>query len=156
MLLFASGCQKQDVRDDLKSIKTLLDEWVRLYNAGEYEALVSAFYTDHAVLISPYGPPHEGRASILNSYLADAGMYEEHCDSSEARDIRISANLAVAWGTDAGTETLKGGGTSERYAIRWVMAFERQTRGSWKCVYEIWNENNALTKKAADLDITTE
>ena len=128
---------------DTLAVKALLDEWVRLYNAGAYEALVAAFYAEDACLLSPYGPPRHGREAILASLVADAAVNEEHCNTSVVEDMRVSGDLVAALGSDTGTTTPKQGGTPESYILRWVMVFQRQADDSWKCIYEIWNEDNA-------------
>ena len=126
---------------DVHAINSLLSQWVELYNAGAYEALASAFYVEDAVLMSPNAPTRKGREAILRGFRAEAELNDEHCDSSAAEEVRVSGDLAIALGTDTGTTTPKTGGTPVNYSVKWMMAFERQAGGNWKCVYEIWYEN---------------
>jgi ketosteroid isomerase-like protein len=28
--------------------------------------------------------------------------------------------------------------------LKWLMVFERQSDGAWKCLYEMWNDNNPI------------
>jgi uncharacterized protein (TIGR02246 family) len=153
-----SGHERMGARDaaspktgtaDATAIKALIDDWARLYNAGAYDSLSSMFYAEDAVLMSPDRPPHNGRAAILRSFQTDAKANDEHVDSSVAEDVRVSGDLAVARGTDTGTTTPKSTGKPERYSLSWVMAFERQPDGTWKCIYEIWNDNQPPETAAA-------
>jgi uncharacterized protein (TIGR02246 family) len=126
---------------DAAAVKALIDEWVQLYNAGDFDRLVSIFYADNAILISPDMPPRKGKEAILLVYQKDDELNKEYVDSSVTEDVRISGDLAVAWGTDTGTSTPRSGGEPLKYKVNWLMAFERQPDGVWKCVYEMWNEN---------------
>ena len=135
------GASGTDAAADVAAIKATLAEWMRLYNASEFEALVSTFYADDAVLMSPDRPPHIGTEAILRTYTTSAESSDEHCDRSMVEDVRVSGELAVARGTDTGTTTPKGGGKPAEYSIKWLVAFERQPDRTWKCVVEMWNEN---------------
>jgi hypothetical protein len=60
LLCFAFGCTKQgkevakapevNVEADVAAIKALLDEWVQLYNAEDFDRLVSTFYAENELL----------------------------------------------------------------------------------------------------------
>lgn len=148
LMLVATSCQQrieevavETPGTDVAAIKATLAEWMRLYNAGEFEALVSTFYAEDAVLMSPDRPAHVGREAILRTYTTSAASSDERCDTSVVDDVRVSGDLAVARGTDTGTTTPKGGGQPEKYSIKWLVAFERQPDRTWKCVVEMWNEN---------------
>jgi len=57
LLCFTFACQKQGretakdseatVEADVAAIKALLDEWVQLYNAEEFDGLMSIFYAEN-------------------------------------------------------------------------------------------------------------
>jgi ketosteroid isomerase-like protein len=66
----------------------------------------------------------------------------EHVDSSVAEAVRVSGNLAAVWGRDTGTPTPRSGGAPDKYHLKWLMVFERQSDGIWKCLYEMWNDNS--------------
>ena len=147
--LFACGKQGQpmtrargpNVQDDVAAIKTLEDEWVRLYNAGDFERLMSVFYTDDAVLMAPNTPTAKGKEALLRGYRKDYEVNDEHVETSVVEDVRVSGDLAVTRGRDTGTTTSRMGGKPDPYTLKWVMAFERQADRTWKCFYEIWCEN---------------
>jgi ketosteroid isomerase-like protein len=153
LLCFTFACQKAeevaeepavDVEADIATIKALNDEWLALYNAGDFDKLVTIFYTENAVQMPPNAPILEGKEVILSSLKKSREESEEYCDSSIVEDVSVYGNVAVARGTDTGTITLRDGGEPTRYNIKWLIVYERQSDGTWKCVYEIWNDNNPL------------
>ncbi len=156
VLLFgiATSCQKQEgetktkpgegVEADVAAIKALLAEWVVLYNAEDFQKLISVFYAENAVLMSPNAPARRTKEDILLSYQKDAESYLEHVDTSVAEDVRVSGNTAVAWGIDKGTATPRSGGEPIPFSVKWLMAFERKPDGGWRCLYEMWNDNDPI------------
>jgi ketosteroid isomerase-like protein len=152
---FALACQRQavppagpsgpsatsDVRADIAAIRALEDEWVRLYNAREFDTLMAVFYADNAVLMAPDAPARRGNDAILLSYRRDDELNAERVKSSVVEDVLVSGDLAIARGCDTGTTTSRKSGKPVPYDLKWVMAFERQADRTWKCVIEIWCEN---------------
>jgi uncharacterized protein (TIGR02246 family) len=137
----AAKAPKADVNADIAAINALVEEWVQLYNAEDFERLMSVFYADAPILMSPGASVRQGKEAILLSYRKDAQANIEHVDHSTVEDVRVSDGLAVAWGVDTGTTTPRSGGKPVPYDLKWVMVFERQPDGAWKCLYEIWNDN---------------
>jgi ketosteroid isomerase-like protein len=153
LLCFAFGCQEGedvaeepavDVEADIEAIKTSLNEWATLYNAGDFDRIMSIYYAENAVKIPPNQPILEGKEAILLGYQNDREQNDEHCDSSVAEDVRVFGDLAVARGVDIATSTPKDGSEPVKNNSRWVIVLERQTDGTWKWIYEIWNNNNPL------------
>ena len=154
LLCFTFGCEYgekpveeavADVEADIKAIKGMVDEWVALYNAGDFERLVSFYYAEDAVAMPVNEPIREGREAILSGFIKENEMYDSsQLDSSIAEDVRVSGDLAMVRGADTGINTPKGGGEPIKYNIKWVGIFERQPDGTWKCICEIGNDNNPL------------
>jgi ketosteroid isomerase-like protein len=153
LLCITFSCQKAeevaeqpavDVEADIAAIKALNDEWLALYNVGDFDKLVAVYYVENAVQMPPNAPIQEGKEVILSSLKKSREESEEYCDSSIVEDVSVYGNVAVARGTDTGTTTLRDGGEPTRYNIKWLIVYERQSDGTWKCVYEIWNDNNPL------------
>ncbi len=132
---------KPTVEADVAAVKTLVDEWARLYNARDFDRLMSVFYTEDGVLMAPGVPAIIGKDALLRSYLRDDKLNIEHVETSVVEDIRVSGDLAVARGRDTGATTPRSGGKPIPYDLKWLMAFVRQPDGAWKCVWEMWNEN---------------
>jgi len=153
LLCFTFSCQQGedvaeepvvDVEADVKALKNMLDEWVALYNAGDFERLVSFYYAEDAVEMEANKPILEGREAILANFKKNREQSDEHCDSSIAKDVRVSGNMAMVRGNDTGTATLKGGGEQTKFDLKWVGIFERQLDGTWKCICESGNSNLPL------------
>jgi uncharacterized protein (TIGR02246 family) len=155
LLGIATSCQKQDgnavgktkagVEADVAAIKALIAEWVRLYNAEDFQNVMSVFYAENAIVMPPNAPARRTKEAILSMYQKDAELNIEHVVTSVAEDVRVSGNTAVAWGMDSGTTTPRSGGAPVPYSLKWLMVFERQLDGTWKCLYEMWNDNNPIT-----------
>jgi len=154
LICFTFSCQKQaeeaaeepalDVEADVEAIKALGDEWVALFNAGDFDGLMSIYYAENPMQMPPNEPIRKGKEAILSGLKKSRKQSDEHCDSSVIEDVLVYGDLAVARGTDTGTNTTKVGGEPIKYNTKWVIAYERQPDGTWKCVYEIWNSNLPL------------
>jgi ketosteroid isomerase-like protein len=141
----AVGKAKAGVEADVVAIKALIAAWVRLYNAEDFQNVMSVFYSKNAIVMPPNAPACRTEEAILRMYRTDAQLNIEHVDTSVAEDVRASGDTAVAWGMDTGTTTPRSGGAPVPYNLKWLMVFERQSDGTWKCIYEMWNDNNPLT-----------
>ena len=153
LLCFTFACRKGEeaaeapkisVETDVAAIKASIQEWVQLYNAGDFDKLVSNLYAEDAVLMSPNEPPRKGKEAILLGYQKNSELNDEHCDSSVVEDVRVSGGLAVARGMDTGTTTPRSGGEPVKYDVKWLIVLERQSDGTWKYIYEMWNDDNPL------------
>jgi ketosteroid isomerase-like protein len=163
LLGIATPCQKQDgsavgkaktgVEADVAAIKTLIDEWIRLYNAEDFQNVMAVFYANNAIVMPPNAPACRTKEAILRMYQTDAELNIEHVDTSVAEDVRVSGNTAVAWGMDTGTTTPRSGGAPVPYSLKWLMGFERQSDGAWKCLYEMWNDNHPVGNLPLETEI---
>jgi ketosteroid isomerase-like protein len=144
LLLCASLCWGQNragIEADVTAIRSLCEQWTKLYNAGAFRELVDLIYTEDAVLMSPDQPIHKGRETILGVYERARAADEERCDSSTVDDIRVFGDLAVVRGADTGTTKRRSGGETIPYSLKWLIVLERQPDGAWKWAYEMWNDN---------------
>lgn len=131
---------------DQAYVRKSLDRWLDLYNAERYETLITTLYAEHAVLLAPHAPLHHGREEILHAYQQAAKASSERIDRSDIEDLRVSGNLAVAQGEDAGLSTPRNGGEPTRFNEKWLMVLERQPDSTWKVIYEMWNDNNPASE----------
>jgi ketosteroid isomerase-like protein len=153
----AISCQKKDreakvkpgegVEADVAAIKALIAEWVDLYNAEDFPKLISAFYAENAILMNPNGPAHETKETILLSYQKWSELNIEHVVTSVVEDLRVCGDWAFGRGMDTGTTTPRSGGAPVPYSVKWLMVFERQPDGAWKCRYEMWNDNSPVAEQ---------
>ena len=133
-----------DVEADVEALKNMTDEWVVLFNAGDFEKLMTFYYAENAVGMDANQPIIVGREAILADYKKTREMYDSHVDSSIVEDVRVSGDIAIVRGNDTGTITLKGGGEPTKSDYKWVDIFERQPDGTWKCIIGIGNSNLPL------------
>lgn len=151
LLCFTFACREQgkevakepeaDVEADISAIKASIDEFVQLYNAGDFERIVSIFYAENAVQMPPNESIRKGKEAIRLGYQKAHELNDEHIDSSVVEDVRVSGDLAVVWGIDTGTTTPISGGEPVKYSLKWLNVLERQPDGTWKWIYETWNDN---------------
>jgi len=155
LLCFAFSCRKErkevakapnvNVEADVAAIKATFNEWVPLYNAGDFDKIMS-FYAENSMQMPPNEPIRKGKEAILFGMKNARELNDEHCDSSVVEDVRVSGNLAVVRGVDTGTNTPRSGGEPIKYSVKWLTVLERQPDGIWKWIYEMWNDNNPLPK----------
>jgi uncharacterized protein (TIGR02246 family) len=151
LLCLTFVCQKQSkevakepeasVEADVAAIKALYDEWAQIYNKGDFERLISIFYAENALMMPPDEPICRGKDAILLWYQKASEFTDEHVDSYVVEDVRVSGNLAAVCGIDMDTSTPRGGGAAVKYSVKSLTVFERQSDGTWKCLWETWNGN---------------
>ena len=139
-LCFSSACEKQDKDADIAAIKASFQEFVQLYNAGDFERIIPAYYAENAIQMPPNESIRSGKDAILLGYQKTRELNDEHIDSSVIEDVRVSGDLAVVRGIDTGTSTPRRGGEPVKYLLIWLTVLERQSDGAWKWIYEIWND----------------
>jgi len=151
LLCFVVACQAQrqetakepevNIEADVAAIKASFDEFVQLYNAENFDRIMSIFYAENSVQLPPNESIRKGKEAILLGYQKDRELNIEHCDTSVVEDVRVSGELAVVHGRDAGTTTPRSGGESVKYSLKWLTVLERQPDGTWKWIFEMWNDN---------------
>ena len=161
LLCFTFSCQQAeeayeekpavDIEADVEAIKGMVDEWMALAIAGDFERLVSFYYAEDAVMMPANAPNREGREAILSDFKKENEKYDSsQLDSSITEDVRVSGDLAMVRGADTGINTPKGGGEPIKYNQKWVGIFERQPDGTWKCICEIGNSNLPLPPPSSE------
>jgi ketosteroid isomerase-like protein len=135
---------RTNVEANVAAIKALLDEWVQLYNAGEFDRLMSIFYAENSILMPPNESIRKGKEAILLGYQKASKLNDEHVDNTVVEDVHVSGDLAVMRGIDTGTTTPRIGGEPVKFTVKWLIVFEHQPDGTWKCICEIWNDNPLL------------
>jgi len=153
LLCFTFAYQKQgkkvakepevNVEADVAAIKASFDEFVQHYNACDFERVMS-FYAENSIQMPPNEPIHKGKEAVLLAYQKTRELSDEHFDSSAVEDVRVFGDIAIAWGIDTGTSTPKSGGDPVKYSLKWLTVLERQSNGTWKWIYEMWNDNDPL------------
>lgn len=141
----AGGAAADAEAADVAAIKAQFDEFVRLYNAGDINRIVSTFYAEHAVQMPPDEPVRKGKEAIRLGYMKTRELNEERIDSSVVETVRVSGDIAFVWGTDVGATIPKSGGEPAPYRLKWLTVLERsRADGAWKWICEIWNDAGGL------------
>jgi ketosteroid isomerase-like protein len=141
----AGGAAADAEAADVAAVKAQFDEFVRLYNAGDIDRIVSTFYADHAVQMPPDEPVRKGKEAIRLGYAKTRELNEERIDSSVVETVRVSGDIAFVWGTDVGVTIPKSGGEPAPYRLKWLTVLERsRADGAWKWICEIWNDAGGL------------
>lgn len=137
---------KADIEADVTAIKALINKWGQLSDADDIDGIMSVFYAENSILMPPNESIYKGKEAIRLLYQEYRKSNKDHYDSSVVEDVRVSGDLAVARGMDTGITTPRSGGEAVKFNQKWLMVFERQSDGAWKCISEMWNENPAQTE----------
>ena len=132
--------------DDEAAIRAIDAAWARGATAGDGNA-VAALYTADATLLPPGEESYKGDAA--KKYWTDffgsyAGPTELSTSSIEGR-----GDLAIAVGTYKMTMTEKKPGAKALPTEdgKYIEVLKRQSDGSWKLFYDIWNLNPTAKTK---------
>ncbi len=139
LMLVSAAAQEANNPADVQAIKDANVALDKAWSAGDCDAVLALYLAD-AVAMPPNKPATEGRDAMrpgLKKYFA---QFSE-TNRSVVKGVRVSGDLAVAWGTQEGTTTPKAGGASEQYKQKWMSAYLRQPDGSWKVLWEIYNSD---------------
>ncbi len=139
LLLASAAAQEVNNPADVQAIKDASTAWDKAWSAGDCDALASLYLTD-AVAMSPNEPAKMGREAGRASCKKYFAQFRE-TNRSLVIGVRVSGDLAVAWGTQEGTTTPKAGGASVQYKQKWMTAYLRQPDRSWKILWEIYNSD---------------
>ena len=126
--------------EDEAAVRAVDAEWTRAASAGDGNAL-TAVYASDATLLPPNEPVAKGEA--MKKYNADmtssfSGPIELTTTAVEGR-----GDLAYAVGTYRATLTPKKAGAKPLPTEegKYIEVLKKQADGSWKIVYDIWNQN---------------
>ena len=121
--------------DATSAIEALSEGFARSVNAGDAEWLVREFFAEGAYLLPPNHPMLSGRPGIRRFFrgLLEAGFGEI---ATETTTIEESGELAYRIGTYTTRKPAPDRG-------KFVEVYRRQADGSWKCVGNIFNRDEA-------------
>jgi len=140
VLLFSACAQKVNDPADVQAIKDTCPAFDKAWNAGNAQAVVTGSYTNDAMRMEPYQPALVGNDTIRASIQKYFDQFSED-GRSVAEDVRVSGDLAVARGTYEGKASPKAGGDSVQFKGKWIGAYQRQSDGSWKLFWDIFNSD---------------
>lgn len=147
VLCFVSGWQKAeepavDVEADIEAIKNLNGEWLKAYNAGDIDRIIS-IYADNAVQIPPNRPPNIGKEAIRGVYQWELDRFNTEFEN-EVVDVHVSDNLAFVRSSWTVILIPKGGGESIKFNGSLVFIHQRQQNSTWKVICESWSNEELI------------
>jgi ketosteroid isomerase-like protein len=123
---------------DEAAIRHLTVAWDSAYNARSADAIVAG-YVDSAYRMEAYVPVVIGRAAIREMFQR---AWQASNDSSfdTVDEVRIVGDLAAVRGHWRSSVHPSRGAAYEQKG-KWASACQRQADGSWKTLWDIWNED---------------
>jgi uncharacterized protein (TIGR02246 family) len=123
--------------DPESAIRAMTGEYVRHFNAGDADRLVSEFYAQDAHFLPPNHPMVTGQSQIRDTIRAflEAGFAE-----LVIRPVQInsSGDLAYVIGTfSLGRPTSDTG--------KYLEVHRRQADGSWRCVADMFSSDQPVS-----------
>jgi ketosteroid isomerase-like protein len=113
---------------------------VRDFNAGAFDRLVAAYYTDDALFLPPNNPPARGRTEIGDLFRQLFGAGGVGLEGLERRVVEASGDLAYTVGsyrlsfpTPSGARTEDAGSFCE--------VWRHQADGSWRCAVDMFRSD---------------
>jgi uncharacterized protein (TIGR02246 family) len=119
-------------------IRSLTQEWARLYNEGDFDTLASLYLPD-AVVLPPNQRAAPGTAAIrdLFKWFRDAGATSLKVETTR---IVQSPELALEMGVYSLSRLMPiGGHTTDRG--KYLTTLQRQSTGDWRIVFHCWNSD---------------
>jgi ketosteroid isomerase-like protein len=152
LLLFVSACaQKVNDPADVQAIKDLLAGFPKASMANDAAWFASTYYREGAIRMPPNSALITGKEAITKAAQDSWANYSTSDFTLPVDEVLSSGNLAIARGTGISTDTPKASGLSTiREPGKWVGAYQRQSDGSWKCIFDIWNSDTPATGATAD------
>jgi ketosteroid isomerase-like protein len=152
LLLLVSACaQKVNDPADVKAVKDLLAGFSKAVMAKDAAFFESAYYRDDAIRLQPNGVPVKGKEDIIKAFKNGYANYTTTGFTLPVDEVLSSGDLAVARGTGTGTGTPTASGLpANSDPGKWVGVYKRQPDGSWKCAFDIWNNDAPATGATAD------
>ena len=152
LLLLVSACaQKVNDPADVKAVKDLLAGYPKADMNKDVAFFDSTYYTDDAIRLQPNGIPVKGKEEIVTWTKNNFANYTQTDILLGVDEVLSSGDLAVARGTYTGTSAPRASDLpANSDPTKWVGVYKRQSDGSWKCAFDIWNSDAPATGATAD------
>lgn len=127
--------------NDLAKIQQLHETDKKASMAHDFDTLLS-LWSDDGVLISPDGPPIQGKKAIakqMEIYRESGKNYKVIEYEQNFEEIKIFVDWAFEWGSYRGTTVAIESGESITETGKLMRILMRQSDGNWKCARAIWN-----------------
>jgi len=151
LLLLVSACAPK-VNDpaDLQAIQDMCAEFAKQTTERNLPAYLSTYYTTDAIRLPPNGSPIAGIEAIRKLAQADLDQNTSIKETDSVVSVMSSGDMAHARGTWTWAATPKASGLSVvNDHGKWVSAYQRQSDGTWKCIYDIWSSDQPAAGSTA-------
>ncbi|SMD43931.1 conserved hypothetical protein [Aquiflexum balticum DSM 16537] len=143
ILTFIISCdqnKKMEVNSDVNTITSISAERAKAFNEGN-AAGIAKHFTDDAYLMAPDFPTKRGQKAIEEYYQSIFDEFETALESGY-EDVKVDGDLAYGRGFAKVWLTPKSGGEKIYSESKYLNILERQSDGTWKTTYDIWNSND--------------
>ncbi len=124
----------------VEAIEDMEAQYASAITSGDLEAIL-ALYSDEGAHMVPNQPALNGKSAIRT--LWEERFAQNVYESTQTvEEVRVSGDLAVSRTNIQGTTTPKDGGEPNAFNLKALITYERQSDGSWKRVWSIYNSNN--------------
>ena len=123
----------------VEAIEDMEAQYASAITSGDLEAIL-ALYSDEGAHMVPNQPAHIGKSAIRTLWEERfaQNVYET---TTTVEGVRVSGDLAVSRMSMRGTTTPRGGSEANVINLKGITIYERQSDGSWKRVWSIYNSN---------------
>jgi ketosteroid isomerase-like protein len=142
LLCFATGC---GAGADASAERAALLETDRAWSAAAASGAgvdeIVSYWSAEAVVIPPGAPALRGLDEIRD-YISGASSIPGFSVSwtPEGAELAASGDLGYTYGTNRFTFE-NGAGQLTTATGRYLTTWRKQPDGSWKCTYEVWNDD---------------
>jgi uncharacterized protein (TIGR02246 family) len=126
---------------DTNAINALYVDWSKATAERGAEGYVAYWAADGAAVIPPGAPAVEGKEAIrqwIQKYLDE---YTIKITGFVPGSMRVANGFATNRFTMSGELTSKKGGVPVKFIYKYLDVLQKQSDGSWKFVYRMWNDN---------------
>lgn len=105
---------------------------------------VMACYDEGAVVMQPNGPEVSGHGPIRKWVDDYFKAFKTHW-IKKSKVIWVAGDYGFDQGVDTAADKPRDGGPVQRYTVKGILIYKRQTNGTYLVYRDIWNNNSAPT-----------
>ena len=136
----ANGQTTAQSDPDTAAINALYGEWIKATATRGAEGYVSFFVADAAVL-PPGMPAVEGKDGIRQWIQKELDEFTLQDGRFVPGALKVGNGWAIRRFSIAGKRVPKKGGESVQVDNKYMDVLQKQSDGSWRFVYRMWNSN---------------
>jgi ketosteroid isomerase-like protein len=126
---------------DTAAINSLYRDWSKATAERGAEGYISFWVADGAAVLPPDAPAIEGKEAIRQWIQKSLDEYTVKVTSFVPGSMSVANGWATNRFTMSGERIPKRGGQPVKFNYKYLDVLQKQTDGSWKFVYRMWNNN---------------